>query len=261
MSRRAKAVLIALAGLLVLPATAGASTVKVGSALTATPVPGVSTNAFAVQQAQEGGALPFPLTSPSDGVVTSWSVRAAETNAVYTFRVLRPTGAPNGYTGVGSSLAPATTTATDTVYTFATSLPIKKGDSIGVNVGPGGVGQLPQSQPPSLANVMAYGPLFADGSSNNTAATFALPMHELLVQATIKFCTVPDLKSAKTAAAQQLLAAADCTAGPVTKKNLKRTKKNKRKKKGKVLNQTLAPGTTVAPDVAVGFTVGKLKKK
>jgi beta-lactam-binding protein with PASTA domain len=46
----------------------------------------------------------------------------------------------------------------------------------------------------------------------------------------------------------------------VTKKKLKPSKKNK-KKKGKVLSQSLAAGTTAAPGTAVDLKVAALAKK
>ena len=75
----------------------------------------------------------------------------------------------------------------------------------------------------------------------------------------MKFCKVPDLKGLKLADAQSKLAAADCTS-TVTKKKLKKSKKN-RKKKGKVLSQSVPADTTSAPGTPVAIKVAKLKKQ
>jgi hypothetical protein len=255
MSRRAKAVLVALAGLLVLPAAAAADTVKIGSAL-AKPAFAELGATVGVQQAQSGGPGALSLTSPTDGTIVAWAVRSVEPGAVYKLRVLRPAGAL-GYLGAGTNTAPTPIpNNTDTIYNYPASLPIKAGDAIGVSSG----SELPSSSDNVPADVIGYSnTLFADGATSGPVNT--TPGHELLLQATVKFCKVPDLSGQKAAAAQQLLAAGDCAAGPIAKKKLKRTKKNKKRKKGKILSQTLTAGTTTAPGTAVGLTVGKLKKK
>jgi hypothetical protein len=250
--------MVALAGALVLPATAAADTVKIGSALTnGPPQSALCTGCVGVQTSQVGGSGPLSLTAPVNGTVTSWAVRTNDTGALHTLRILRPTGI--GYLGAGRSVAPAAVpNNTDTTYTYTASLPIKVGDAIGIELNAGH--DLPQFTSNQATDVTAYlFPVFPDGTTSG--AFTGIPGHELLLQATIKFCKVPDLSGQKTAAAQQLLAAGDCAAGPIAKKKLKRTKKNKKRKKGKVLSQALAPGTATSPTDAIGFTIGKLKKK
>jgi hypothetical protein len=237
------------------PAAASADTVKIGSTLSHPNTPSLCTNCVGVQHGASSGLSTFPFTSPANGIVTGWAVRTGDTGAVYGLRILRP-GAGNFYASVGASvLAPAIISATDITYNFPTSLAIKKGDAIGVQTD--AAHSLPQFTTTNNADVLNYAVNFPDNTS--TTFTDIGGLHELLVQATVKFCNVPSLTGLKLADAQSKLAAADCAAS-VTKKKLKKTKKNK-KKKGKVISQVLAPGTTGAPGTVVAIKVAKLKKR
>jgi PASTA domain len=263
-SRRAKTTVIAVTAALLLPAGAAADTVTMGSQLQNDYSGGLSTgNTLTIQQSFQAGVSPNAVVSPANGVVTAWAVKTGNPGTRYTLRILRPSGAANTYLGVGSSVAPtvvpATVAPTGTILNYPAALAINQGDSIGLqqDAALNGVAQFQSNG--LTGNVIANNFLGApaDGSS---AALIPDQQHELLLQATVKFCKVPDLKGVKTAAAQQLLTAADCAGGPTANKKFKRSKKNK-KKKGKILNQTLAAGTTTAPGTPVGFTVAKLKKK
>lgn len=252
----------ALAGACLSPAAATAETAKIGSDLShPMDLPGaLCTNCTTLQQAQVGGNSPLPLTSPANGVVTSWAVRTGDPGARYTLRILRPSGT-NIYLGAGISQAPAAVpggTTDSTISYPAASLPIKQGDSIGVFTGGGATGVAQRVTSGVNANLIANN--FTGGPPEGSTATFIPDVqHELLLQATIEFCKVPDLTGQTLATAQDALTRADCGAANVTKKRLKRTKKNK-KKKGKILSQT-PPGTTSAPGTTVDLTVGALKKK
>lgn len=134
-----------------------------------------------------------------------------------------------------------------------------QGEAIGITPGGDSDAGIPQANTPALTgNVMAVS---VGGAPDGGTASFT-PMegHELLLQATVQFCSVPALKGLKRAAAQQALATADCALGNVKKKTLKRSKKTK-KKKGKVLNQSLAPGSTAAPGTPVDLKIAGLRKK
>ena len=207
-------------------------------------------------------------------MITDWKVKSADDGAVYTLKVLRPNGpvslvpATNtNFTAIASVQAPSpvpngtfAATPTGVIFDYPASLPISKGDYMGVlSVGGGGAHGLPQAMAnglPQSTFANNFGGQPADGTS---ADLLADAQHELLLQATIKFCKVPDLKGLKLADAQSKLAAADC-ASTVTKKKLKKSKKN-RKKKGKVLSQSVPADTTSAPGTAVEIKVAKLKKK
>jgi len=73
----------------------------------------------------------------------------------------------------------------------------------------------------------------ADGA---TAGFTPTPGHELLLQATVKFCAVPNVH--KKVAAKQALAAADCGV------KVKKKETHKKKFRGKVLKQKKQVGLT-----------------
>jgi PASTA domain len=242
------------------PAVAHADTTTFGSSLTSTPSLhyGCVSPCTTVQRLVPP-SVTLPQTSPVNGVITEWAVRESNMGARLALRVLHPTG-PVSYTATGTTIGPPTTAASDTIYHYTTSLPIQQGDALGFQAVNGG-GSIPVhyytpgngwsflqdlSGPPDGSNGT-----FTDPGSNSE--------YELLVQATVSFCKVPDVTGEKSSDAQTALGAAGCSS-KVTTKKLKKSKKNK-KKKGKVLSQDPAAGTTVAPGTAVDITVGKLKKK
>jgi hypothetical protein len=113
---------------LLAPMAAQAATVTVGSVLP----PGSAPTEFGQVQTLFNTALPEKganLVSPVDGAIVRWRVQGAEGGPFY-LRVLRPNGS-GAYTAVGTSNG-ATPTGTG-VQTFATNLPIKAGDLIGVD--------------------------------------------------------------------------------------------------------------------------------
>ena len=269
----AAALTVTCAGLLASPAAAG--TVILGSPLVSNYDGGVSTGTnVSVQLSFDPATSTNPVVSPANGVITDWKMKSADDGAVYTLKVLRPNGpvsivpATNtNFTSIASVQAPSpvpngtfAATPTGVIFDYPASLPISKGDYVGVlSVGGGGAHGLPQAMAnglPQSTFANKFGGQPADGTS---ADLLADAQHEVLLQATIKFCKVPDLKGLKLADAQSKLAAADC-ASTVTKKKLKKSKKN-RKKKGKVLSQSVPADTTSAPGTAVDIKVAKLKKK
>jgi hypothetical protein len=251
MRRRARrfALTAALAGLGVFAtaAPASADTVKIGSALQNPDTPAICSNCVGVQLAQAGGSAPLPLRSPANGVVTDWSVRTSDPGAIHTFRILRPTGG-NTFTAAGTAAAPAVPGGVlDAVLGYLASLPIRQGDAIGVGVDP--AHDLPQFTSNNLSDVLGYSAgVPADGAS---ASMTTVGGHELLVQATVKFCNVPILKKLKTKPAKQALRAHDCL--PKVKRSL--TKKDKFR--GRVLKQKIPAGTTAAPGKVVPIVIGK----
>jgi hypothetical protein len=238
---------IAIAGA-ALPAAAGADTVRFGSALQHANTPATCDNCVGVQLGQAGGSSPLPLRSPANGVLTSWSVRTGDVGAVYTLRVLRPTGG-NTYTAVNSNVAPAVPPGTtDSVIAHPTSLPIRQGDAAGVSINFSATG-LPVYLGGTAADVTGYSiGVPADGASVDFTP---LGSHELLIQATVQFCNVPILKKLKTKPAKQALRAHDCLP------KVKRSKVKKNKFRGKVLKQKIPPGTTAAPGTVVPIVIGK----
>jgi hypothetical protein len=205
----------------------------------------------AVQQAQAGGSGPLPLTSPANGVVTEWAIRSTD-NVTYAFRILRPAGT-NTYTGAGTALGVDPSTSTG-ILRYPTSLPITKGDAIGIAAvdGDSDAG-VPQRNTPGVnSNVWATSTNPLGQPADGTSASFTPQAgHELLLQATVKFCSVPNLHRLKKVIAKQALAAADC--GVKVKKKLT----HKRKFRGKVLKQKKPAGTTAAPGTVVPIVIGQ----
>jgi hypothetical protein len=286
---------IALAAALTLTATvgfagtAGADTAVMGSTLVHNYDGGVSNSAVTVQLSFDPATSTNPVVSPANGVITDWKVKSADDGAVYTLKVLRPNGpvsivpATNtNFTSIASVQAPSAVpngtfaaTPTGVIFDYPASLPISKGDYVGL-LGVGGPGAhglaqamangLPQS---TFANNFASQP--ADGTSANLLAD---AQHELLLQATIKFCKVPNVVGQTEAAAAAAVTAGDCTS-TVSKQSLQLrairkgfSKKKKariraanaalRAQDGKVISQSVPADTTSAPGSAVELKVGQV---
>ena len=275
LTRTALVTVIALTALAGTSAMASADTVVMGSTLANdfdSPGQSIAAPTVSAQLSFDPGTSPNPVASPANGVITGWKVKSADDGALYTLKVLRPNGpvslvvaTDSNFTAVASVAAPsaipagtAVSTPTGKIFDYPASLPISKGDYIG-ELATGAVSDIPQHTTggvPKNLTANNFSGLPADGA---VAPLKADEQHDLLLQATVKFCNVPDLKGLKLADAQSKLAAADC-GSTVTNKKLKKNKKNK-KKKGKVLSQTVPAGTTAAPGTPVGIKVAKLKKK
>jgi hypothetical protein len=200
LTRFALAGALSLVGVAV-PATAGADTVVMGSTLTGTFDGGVtgSSPAVSVQLAFDPGTSPNPVVAPADGMITGWKVKSADDGALYTLKVLRPNGpvslitaTNSNFTAVGSVEAPSpvpdgtgATTPTGAVFSYPASLPISKGDYVGLLLG-GATDGLPQAFTNGVsANLIAnnFSGQPADGTS---ADLLADEQHDLLLQATVE---------------------------------------------------------------------------
>ncbi len=169
----------------ILIATAGAAqgAVTIGNNLTTTEstnMPGCGIPCTVTNLTLPGSSLaPDGLTSPLNGTVTSWRLRA-NTAPDVRLRILRPGGGTT-FTGAGTS-APAGFAGPGMSGPIATSLPIQTGDSIGL--------ENPSDRLIYGANLLGGAafwnmPVLADGSTprppNGTG-----PMVEVLVQATVE---------------------------------------------------------------------------
>jgi hypothetical protein len=117
------------------------------------------------------------LTSPIDGVITRWVIRTGSTGGVVKLRVLRPSGA-GAFTAVATG--PAQTMNFTGQNMFPVSLPIKKGDYLGVDNASDAL-IFAQTQ---QASSYYWNPQLADGTNRTTNGTQA-PL-ELLVQANVE---------------------------------------------------------------------------
>ena len=200
--RRTLAGIVLAAGLLFVPsASAAADTAVMGSTLTGTFDGGVSgAPVLSVQLSYDPATSPNPVVAPADGTITGWKVKSADDGAIYTLKILRPNGPVNlqtattsNFTGVASVQAPSAvpvgtgaTAPTGEIFSYPASLPISKGDYVGVALG-GAADGLPQAFTNGvtqnlIANNFAGQP--ADGSAANLLAD---EQHDLLLQATIEF--------------------------------------------------------------------------
>lgn len=237
---------------------ASATTATMGSALALPYEGGVcNNNCLSLQQAQVGGTGPLPIISPANGVVTGWAVRTSDDDAVYTLRILRPVGT-NTYLGAGASAAqaPVPVGTTDQIINYtAPSIPIKEGDSIGLFQTGNADDGLPQNTTDGVTpNVIANNFGGQPAVDGGTAPFIPDGQHELLLQATVKYCNVPSLKGKKTKAAKQALVAADC-APRIVRKEV-----GKKKFRGKVLKQKPAAGETAPPGTQIKIVIGKKAK-
>lgn len=224
-----------------------ANTATIGSDLTATSdADPCLTPCIAVQQSQTGGSSPNPLTSPANGIVTQWAIRSTD-NVTYGFRILRPAEA-NTYTSVVTALGEDPGTG-NSVLTYPVSLPISEGDAIGIGPVAGDSDAGVPEHDTSTPDVIAYN---LTGQADGATAGFTpTPGHELLLQATVKFCAVPNVRKLKKAAAKKALAAADCGV------RVKKRTTHKKKLRGKVLRQKKRAGSTYPPGTVVPIVVGK----
>ena len=76
-------------------------------------------------------AAPGGVSSPVNGTVTGWRVRAGSSTTSTTLRIVRQLGG-NLFTGAGTSTA-VTPPVSSTSPTYPTQLPIRTGDLIGIN--------------------------------------------------------------------------------------------------------------------------------
>jgi IPT/TIG domain len=142
----------------IVAAGARAAVVTVGSPLAGTVVSGKQPyNETVVNLALEGpGAHP---TSPVSGAIVSWHLLGFE-GGPFALRVLRPVGS-TAYSGVGSS-SPVVA-AGPALQTFAADLPIKAGDTLGLDATKGSKVGLVTNAP--LSAVAAWSPTLPEGAT------------------------------------------------------------------------------------------------
>ena len=244
--RNAFAAALALSAAALLPAAASADTVTIGSTLSHPSTPAVCSDCVGVQAGASSGLSSFPFTSHANGVVTGWSLRTGDAGAVYGLRVLHPNGGLSYTSTQASALAPPIASASDATYHFTTSLLIQQGDAIGLSVD--AAHDLPQFTTTNSSDVLEYAPNFANGTTTSFINIGGL--HELLLQATVKFCHVPNVHKQKKVNAKTALANADCGV------KVKKKDTHKKKFRGKVLKQKKAPGTTFPPGTVVPIVIG-----
>jgi hypothetical protein len=201
-SRIALATTLAAGAIAAAPAAAAADTVTLGSPLVSNYDGGISNSALSVQLSYDPTTSTNPVVSPANGTITDWKVKSADDGAVYTLKVLRPNGpvslvpATNtNFTSIASVQAPSPVpngtfagTPTGVIFDYPASLPISKGDYIGLlGVGGGGAHGLAQAMANGLPQSTFANNFASQPTDGNSADLLADAQHELLLQATIEF--------------------------------------------------------------------------
>jgi PASTA domain len=231
------------ATIVVLALTAGsakAATVTIGSSLS-----GPFTTASSLTLSTRANlALPSPsmALSPVDGTAISWSFVGSGLAP----RVIRPTGG-GLFTGAGTGTEQAGAGPDAISGPFPISLPVKTGDLFGIEVRTMSV----WADSAVAGATRGTWPPLANGGTPD--APTPAPGRELAVQAVIRYCVVPKLKGLKPGKARQALTAADCTVGQV--------RKGGKRKKKRVIAQSVPPTTSIADTAPVDLTVSKKRKR
>ena len=259
-------VVVMVVGALALAPAAGADTLTLGST---TGSPTVSICAAGV----ECTYLPFSnvytpgMVVPYDGTITSFSVNSGSTTGTVTLRVVRP--AKGGrFTGVGTS---APLTLVGGVQSATTTLPVRSGDLIGIENATSAL----LFDVGSATTFTAYYALPVLGDGASSAPSNIHSSSRLLLSAVLQYtppptgggavtgapsvaqCVVPKLRNLSLAKARQVLEAANCKLGKVTRV------RDKRVKRGRVVSQTPEANwrRDVGAKVAVKVSLGPPKKK
>ena len=147
MTRRTVLAAMALVAATLLPATASPAAVTIGNGSSSTASfnlgsycgpTGLCTGtnlSLTPAQTAAGG-----LTSPIDGVVVRWRVESGSSGNAVALRVLRQFSGAT-FTGVGTS---SSGTTTGTIDEFSSQVPIKAGDSVGLNIGTSALCGIPE---------------------------------------------------------------------------------------------------------------------
>jgi hypothetical protein len=192
-------------------------------------------------------ALPGAVTTaPTDGTITSW--RAPLRGTHFRLVVIRPAGGLYSTPAISAVHSSAVFGPTPAI---PTSLPIQKGDLIGIENGSGmGLDEfgLQQPVPGGTGRVWAL-PRLSAGPPR--AGDPIAPDIEIALQATVSYCAVPKLKGKRVKAARKALAAAGCTVGKV-----KRPKGKARKAAKFVRKQTVPVGSSISDTAPVGIKLG-----
>ena len=243
----------------VLPGTAAADTAIFGSTLQASHNVSV-TNQSALQLST---AAPTPLVAPADGVISNWAVRSSDVGAMFVFAVIHhPVESSLSGVVAGRDISPPVPDATNSIrrYPAPEWIFVTKGDSIVLGV-TGTVPALPFHSSGSVGDVYGTYPTEDVGNLGTPLGPPTLASgRELLLQATEHFCSVPSLLGLKRAIAQQELSDHECAY------KYKTRKVRARRQRGRVLSQSISPGTDLVPAAVpvsaavVKLVIGKKRK-
>jgi hypothetical protein len=285
-TRRRRTVFTALATIVATLAIVGvaqAETVTVGADLSAPSEPSICSQRF-------GRSCPLMTVSavapssgaraPFDGTVTRWRIKDPSVTPGYALNVLRDNG--DGTYTVTATTGPLTPTGNE-IETFPSSLPIQAGEYLEMNLP--NEGELASVEGESNTVGFTAAPKFGEIATKEIEATEhsvycynaeiegasttpppvitpPFPTPELGVSPTSAaaptlpaaadpHCVAPDLKGMKLKAAREKVRAAHCALG----KNIKKPGVNNRN--GKVVRQTVKPGTDLAAESVLRVALGQ----
>ena len=183
--------------------------------------------------------------APADGVITSWATSSLADGSA-ALKIWRPTSDAFTFKAVGESKTRSVPSGNKLTH-FSTSLPVHKGDRIGISLLSGIIGCTLTSM--HSADVPAF--TFDDPPSGTATFTDYGPSTLVNVSATFEAdCVVPDLAGKTLAAAKKALKRRDCALGAVAKKKSSF-------KPGTVLSQKPKPGKQLPPGSKVAVVVSK----
>jgi RTX calcium-binding nonapeptide repeat (4 copies) len=162
---------LAAAAALVAPAT-GQAAITIGSDLAPDPVNAGTCLAGSCTAANT--ALPGQqVTSPIQGVIVRWRVRAANTETTpVRLRVIRPQSG-GVYTGINSSTTQTIPPTPVTTFSFPTQQPIAAGDHIGLDVDTPNSNFLVNTDGQPGVTFARWEPTLANGDTRSPDATFS----------------------------------------------------------------------------------------
>jgi hypothetical protein len=169
--RTAKAAVAA--AFLLIPATASAADVTIGSNLAGAANANICSQGISCTYVQTSSGTPVAV-SPVAGQVVRWRLKAGSLGGEVKLRVLRPAG--SGYAALASS---TTVTVTSDLNTFTTSLPIAAGDVVALDNASSGL-YFTNSPAIALPLVQYFQPAIADGTTaapNNQRVNLELLMN------------------------------------------------------------------------------------
>jgi hypothetical protein len=225
---------------------ASAAAVKLGSNnISAAVAVGFCTPGNSWVQRATGSTTPS-YRVPSAGRITSWTTSAATSSAA-ALKIWRPTSNPAQFIPVAQS-ATKTVPGTSRLATFSTSIPVRKGDVIGVAAITGQLRCLYGGSSAKTGDIAAR--VLGDPTSGIQTFMAYGNKARLNLSVTLKTCVVPNLEGKTLAAATRALTNAHCALGTVTKKRSPG-------KAGIVLSQTPKAGKYLPLGSKVSVVVSK----
>jgi hypothetical protein len=123
------------------------------------------------------------LTAPSDGVVVRWRAKSGSSGNPIALRVLHPAGgSPSRFTGMGTSDSRQTVSGISAL--FPTQLPIRAGDSVGLD--PRNTALVWAATPGATVLYWSFTNGFTDGLKDGSTGDGGSQALELMVQAVIE---------------------------------------------------------------------------